>query len=365
MADIFEQTKEIRKIWGSFREARVLLTANNYRVFDYLKIQKTAAELAKDLDADKRAMEILLDALTGLGFLKKQKGQYKNSKIASQFLVSESPYYQGAIIKHADTLWQNWSGLDTVIKTGAPYRKAQNHRAFILGMHNLAVLKTSKVLRAVGLKGVKRALDLGGGPGTYSIEMAKRGVEVTLFDRPETIEIAKKVINNPPLMPTLDKGREYNAPQPPLNLRGGVGGVKAGKGGFKRGNINFIQGDFLHDDIGKGYDLIFASQIIHSNSERDNIMLLEKCKKALNDGGRVVIQEFFISEDRTSPAQSALFSINMLVNTVGGRCYSPNELKGWLLKAGFKNVKKQIVADGVLASGRKWFFGTTKVCSII
>jgi len=45
-----------------------------------------------------------------------------------------------------------------------------------------------------GLKGVKTALDLGGGAGTYSIEMAKRGVSGTLFDRPETIEIAKRVI---------------------------------------------------------------------------------------------------------------------------------------------------------------------------
>ena len=114
MADILEQSKELRKIWGGFQGARVLLTANNYRVFDYLKKQKAAAGLAKDIGADKRATEILLDALTGLGLLKKQKGQYKNSSLASQFLVSGSPYYQGDIIRHADTLWQNWSGLDNV-----------------------------------------------------------------------------------------------------------------------------------------------------------------------------------------------------------------------------------------------------------
>ena len=318
MADILEQSKELRKIWSGFQGARVLLTANNYRVFDYLKKQKAAAGLAKDIGADKRATEILLDALTGLGLLKKQKGQYKNSSLASQFLISGSPYYQGDIIRHADTLWQNWSGLDNVVKTGKPHHVSHDHRAFILGMHNLAVLKADNVLKAVGLKGVKKALDLGGGPGTYTIEMAKKGISVTIFDTPETIEIAKEVIK---------------------------------KSGVK--NINFLQGDFLADDFGRDYDLIFISQILHAYSEDDNIMVLKKCRNALNKNGRIIIQEFFIDKDRANPVQSALFSINMLVNTEGGRCYSPEEIKRWYLKTGFRKIQKQLLADSVLISAKK------------
>ena len=318
MADILEQSKELRKIWGGFQGARVLLTANNYRVFDYLKKQKAAAGLAKDIGADKRATEILLDALTGLGLLKKQKGQYKNSSLASQFLISGSPYYQGDIIRHADTLWQNWSGLDNVVKTGKPHHVSHDHRAFILGMHNLALLKADNVLKAVGLKGVKKALDLGGGPGTYTIEMAKKGISVTIFDTPETIEIAKEVIK---------------------------------KSGVK--NINFLQGDFLTDDFGRDYDLIFISQILHAYSEDDNIMVLKKCRNALNKNSRIVIQEFFIDKDRTHPVQAALFSINMLANTSGGRCYSPEEVKRWYLKTGFRKIQKQLLADSVLISAEK------------
>ncbi len=335
MADILKQSKELRKIWGGFQGARVLLTANNYRVFDYLKKQKAAAGLAKDIGADKRATEILLDALTGLGLLKKQKGQYKNSSLASQFLISGSPYYQGDIIRHADTLWQNWSGLDNVVKTGKPHHVSHDHRAFILGMHNLAVLKSSNVLKAVGLKGVKKALDLGGGPGTYTIKMAKKGISVTIFDTPETIEIAKEVISKIPLNPPLPKG---------------------GRGGFERNfqkNINFLQGDFLADDFGRDYDLIFISQILHAYSEDNNIMVLKKCRNALNKNGRIVIQEFFIDKDRTHPVQAALFSINMLANTSGGRCYSPEEIKRWYLKTGFRKIQKQLLADSVLISAKK------------
>lgn len=340
MTKILEEIKELRKIWGGFRSARVLLTANNYRIFDHLKKPQSAKTVSKKLDTDLRATEILLDALTGIGLLNKYKGRYSNSLMGSKFLVSETPYYQGDILRHADILWKNWSGLDEVIKTGNPYHKSHNHEAFILGMHNIASLKVKDVINMIGLKGVKTALDLGGGPGTYSIEMVRRGVKVTLFDRPETVEIARRVIEK-----EITK-ENIIPPHPPLE-KGGVGGFEK----YFQKKINFIDGDFLYDDIGKGYDLIFASQILHSNSEKDNLHLLRKCKKALNKEGRIVVQEFYIAEDKTHPSQSSLFSVNMLVNTVSGRCYSPKEIKGWLLKAGLSGIEEKVIDDSVLIGG--------------
>lgn len=315
-----EQLNELklRKIWSAFRSSRVLLTANNYKIFDYLTKPQPAKTISKKLNINLRATEILLDALAGLGLVKKQRDRYRNTGIASQFLVSGKPYYQGDIIRHADNLWKNWSGLDEVIKTGKPHRVSRDLESFILGMHNLASLKVKDVINMIGFKGVKTALDLGGGPGTYSIEMAKRGVNVTLFDFPETLEIAKRVIEKEKV-----KG------------------------------INFIGGDFVTDEIGKGYDLIFISQIFHAYSANDNLQLLRKCKKALNNSGRIVVQEFYISKDRTRPVQSALFSVNMLIGTEGGRCYSPDEIKSWLLKTGLKDIKEMHSDDKVLVSGAK------------
>lgn len=44
--------------------------------------------------------------------------------------------------------------------------------------------------------------------------------------------------------------------------------------------------------------------------------------------------------------------MNMLVNTEGGRCYSPDEIKDWPLKVGFKNIKEMVIDDSVLIEGR-------------
>jgi cyclopropane fatty-acyl-phospholipid synthase-like methyltransferase len=205
--------------------------------------------------------------------------------------------------------------LDEVLKTGKPVTGERDHEAFIRGMHNLSVIRVKEVIRAINLNGVRRALDLGGGPGTYAIELAKKGIDVVLFDVPETRQIAESIIK---------------------------------KAGSTKGSIEFIGGDFLVDDIGRGYDLIFVSQVLHMLSERRCTDLLRKCYNALNKKGRVVIQEFFLRENRTSPVQSALFSINMLINTEKGKAYTPSELIRCCRKAGFKRVTKKVVLDNLL-----------------
>ncbi|MFZ2196757.1 MAG: methyltransferase, partial [Thermodesulfovibrionales bacterium] len=266
-----------------------------------------------------RATEILLDALAGIGLLSKNRaGKYRNATVSNNYLVRGARLYQGDIIKHASIMWQNFSALDEVLSTGRPARRGFDHESFIMGMHNLTLLRTESLIKAVGLKGVKTMLDVGGGPGTNAIAFAKKGVKSTIFDLPETIKIAKKVVRQE-------------------RVKG----------------IGFIAGDFHVDDIGAGYDLILVSQIVHAFSEDENAALLKKCWAALNPGGRVAVQEFPINDARTAPPHSALFSVNMLVGTENGRCYSPKEIKHWLAKAGFWRVIIKNLPETVLIMGER------------
>jgi hypothetical protein len=320
---IIDQAKEIRKIWSAYWMSRPLITGADLEVFEHLKTKKSAAYVAKKIKAAPRATEILLDALSAMGFLKKWGGNYKNTKEASLFLVKGSPYYQGDIIRHADNLWKSWGSLDEVVRTGKPAPRDKNTQfnleAFILGMHNLALFKARSVISAIGMKGVSRAADIGGGPGTYAMEMRKQGVEkVTLFDRPETVEIAKRHIKR-------------------LGVKG----------------IDFRSGDFLKDSLGNGYDLVFMSNIHHSNDIEGNNVLTGKACESLNMGGRAVIHEFYLKDNRAEPLPSALFSINMLVNTPGGRCYTEKELMGFLKHAGLKKIKSKILGDTILLWGTR------------
>jgi ubiquinone/menaquinone biosynthesis C-methylase UbiE len=309
----------LRKLYLGFVSSRVILTANNLKIFENLKKASSAAEIAEKLNIDPRATEIVLDALTGIGLVSKSRtGRYRNTPESNRYLVKGARLYQGDIIKHASTMWQNCSALDDVVRTGRPARRGFDHESFIMGMHNLTVFRTESLAKALGLKGIKKMLDLGGGPGTNAIAMAKKGIQSTVFDLPETINIAKKVAR-----------------------REGVKGIR------------FIAGDFHVDSIGSGYDLILLSQIFHAFSEEENIALLRKCNTAVNPKGKVVIQEFPISDNRTAPPHSALFSVNMLVGTERGRCYSPKEMKRWLAGTGFKNIGIKYLPETVLIMGER------------
>lgn len=309
----------LRKLYMGFISSSVILTANNLGIFDKLKESTSSTEISRKQKTDPRATEILLDALTGIGLVSKSAGgKYRNASVSNRYLVKGTCLYQGDIIKHASTMWQNFSALDEVVKTGRPARRGFDHESFIMGMHNLAILRTDSLIKAVGLKGVKTMLDLGGGPGTNAIAMTKKGIKVTIFDLPETIKIAKKVAH-----------RE---------------GVKG---------LGFIAGDFHVDSIGSGYDLILISQIFHAFSAEENIALLRKCRTALNPGGKVVVQEFPINEARTAPPHSALFSVNMLVGTEKGRCYNPKEIKMWLAAEEFKSIAIKNLTETVLIMGER------------
>jgi len=314
-----KQAQEFARLSGGFRATRVVLTANNLGVFEHVGKGVAAPELARLLKTDPRATEILLDAIAALGLLRKSRGIYRLTATAKEFLLPESPWYQGDMLRHLDALWKNWSGLDEVVRTGMPNRSGgRQHDVFIRAMHNNAILRVESMLKALDLRGVKRALDLGGGPGTYGIELAKRGIEVTLFDLPNTVEIAHEMIR---------------------------------KAGVK--NVTFRGGDFQFDDIGSGYDLVLLSQILHSHSPLENIALISKVYDALAPKGMIAIHEFTLAEDHASPAPGALFSVNMLVNTAEGRSYSPKEMKDWLTQVGFGRIKMIALGDTVVITGRK------------
>ncbi len=145
--------------------------------------------------------------------------------------------------------------------------------------------------------------------------MAGKGISTTLFDIPETVAIAR----------TVTRGS----------------------------GIRFLEGDFNADPIGRGYDLIFISQILHAFSVEECGALLAKCAKALTPGGRVAVQEFPISATLDSPLPGALFSVNMLVNTPAGRCHATDEIAGWMKDAGLMRIRHKDLKETVLVIGAK------------
>ncbi len=309
-----------------FQASKMLQVATELAVFDFLEEPHSAVETAAWLKADDRATGIFLNGLAALGLLEKGVDYFKNSPLAARFLVQGRDNYRGAIIKHMGHTWKRgWEDLRTTVLQGHPpeaepekwveareKRDEAEVRAFICGMHAIARDLAPKVVARLNLKAVQRLLDLGGGPATYAIAFAQANPELqaTVFDLPGPVKIAQENIDQAGL----------------------------------RARVTTLAGNFLQDDIGRGYDFIWVSQILHSHDEAQCKLIIEKCVQALVPAGRLAIPEFFLDENGFTPPGAAMFGVHMLAVTPRGRAYSRVEVAEWMQEAG-------LTAPGQVESG--------------
>ncbi len=53
----------------------------------------------------------------------------------------------------------------------------------------------------------------------------------------------------------------------------------------------------------------------------------------------MVIQDFFLNDDQTTPLEAAMFSVHMLAVTPGGRAYTHREVTAMMEEAGLKAIQ--------------------------
>jgi len=289
-----------------FMEARVLLTAAELDLFTLLKGRAVSAEeLAQERGWNASATEILLDALTSMGCLTKQQGRYTDTPEAELHLSADSPDTVLPYVLHLAGLWKIWSSLTDKVGPLPPDAPALDRTAAFIGaMHVLGRGKAHRTIAALRPEESACLLDVGGASGTYTIAFlrANPSAEATLFDLPEVVPLAQRRM--------AEEG---------LSDR-----------------VRIVAGDLRRDPLPGGHDLALLSAIIHMNGPDENLVLFRKCREALQPGGRLVIRDHLMSDDRTSPRAGALFAVNMLVGTAGGRTYSLKELQELLREAGFE-----------------------------
>ncbi|MDD2850627.1 MAG: methyltransferase [Desulfuromonadaceae bacterium] len=291
----------------------------------------TAHAIAQQCNCDQRATTMLLDALSALGLLKKSDSEYEAIPFAAAHLTKASPGYLGHIIMHHHHLMSGWSHLDDAVKDGGPVRESVSHgddetvrESFLMGMFNLASQLAPGIAQAIDLSGCRRLLDLGGGPGTYSIHFCTANPELTavVYDLPTTRSFAES---------TIDR---FGLAQ----------------------RISFVSGDYHIDPLPCGFDVAWLSHVLHSDGPEACATLIREAVAALDPGGRLMIQEFILDDTKDGPPFPALFSLNMLIGTKTGQSYSQGELATMMAEAGVTNIERLDITlpNGAgIMSGRK------------
>ncbi|MBP7146382.1 MAG: hypothetical protein KBD01_02470 [Acidobacteria bacterium] len=314
----------VHEVSSAFHQAKILLAGAELGVFDRLRGDgATAQEVAAAIGGTLRGTEILLDALVALGFITKHDGVYRNVPEYEADLVDDSPSHTIGILRHRNRLFRGWAFLEEVI-TGRPVpyepssteSDATANENFIRAMYAVSHQTAGSIVDRIDLAGVKTVADLAGGPGHYLAEFVRRApaVDPYLIDLPPTLEVARRIQRGNPLAE----------------------------------RFHYVAWDVYGSDAPRSLpplDLVFVSQLVHAASAAENRELLRRIFPVVSPGGRVVIHEKIVDRDRTSPVEAAVFAVNMLAMTEGGRTYTVAEIEEWGRDAGFEPLRDDRVND--------------------
>lgn len=323
----YRALNDLLELAMAYRRSKPLLVALHFELFDLVDAGLDRSEaLARRVEADPRALRVLLDALVGLGVLRASGPRYRNSRAARRFLVSSSPDYIGSNLKYQEHTWEAWSDLKNVVKTGRPnlglidwIHRDVFRESYVKAMGEVARWPARDLAAKLDLRGVRRCLDVGCGSGAYSAALVERkaALRATLLDLPNTLEVTQGLLARHP----------------------------------RAGRFSFRAANFLSDDLGEAeFDLVLISNVTHVEDAANNQRLVEKAFRALRPGGRLVIHDYVAGRARAGARFTGTLGLHLLVFTGRGNVYTLEEYSNWLRRADFRRVRHIPVAEGSLYS---------------
>ena len=156
--------------------------------------------------------------------------------------------------------------------------------------------------------GRRRLLDVGGGPGTYSIALCRKtpGLTSTVLDLPGVLEVTREIVD---------------------------------AAGFAD-RVTLLPGDYLTTPFGSR--LRRGAAVGHDASRdrgRASDLLLRKTFDALEPGGLVVVSDVFFDDDRkNTPPFATSFALNMMLTSDHGSAHAKTEMARWMEATGFRDI---------------------------
>ena len=306
----------IMKMASAFFDSAVLFAASDLGVFG--RLAKSSAEcrtVANDLGLNERGTRLLLDACVAVGLVEKRDGIYSNTPESAAFLVPGGPGDLSRAIRYNRDVYGAWSRVPELARTGAPVEVPELHlgddpertRTFVLSMHGRALGIGRGVVPYLDLSDRSRLLDVGGGPGTYSVLIAQKNAQITctVLDLPAVVDIADELI--------------------------------AQQGMTDR--VKTLAGDYRTTEFPSGMDVINFFGVLHQESPDSIRAIFRRALAALKPGGITYVLDMMTDSSHTSPPFSALFALNMALTTRNGWVFSDSELRTWMEDAGFVGVE--------------------------
>jgi len=304
----------------AFQRSAALKSAIELDVFTQIAVgNKTAFAIAEACDANSRGIRILCDALTAMGFLSKENGQYELNEQSGAFLNRHSPAYLGdaAYFLMSPPQKKAFDNLTEAVRRGSSILTEEGSLEpenpmwvkFANGMMQMMMPSAQIIADNLGIETERpiKVLDVAAGHGIFGITVAQKykNAEIYAVDWANVLQVARKNAER------FGVSNQYHT----------------------------IEGSAFDVDFDDGYDVVLLTNFLHHFDKQTCEVLLKKIYNSLSDDGKVITLEFVPNEDRVSPPTEAMFSLVMLAATPVGDAYTFPEFKEMFERAGFSQNK--------------------------
>ena len=315
----FNDGKIIYDLVAGFVYSQVLLAIIELQLIDFfITGKKKIDDISRFTGLPYDKCILLCNAAASVGLLKKNKDStYRLTRIGAaikgvsgldKMILHHKMFYRDLIDpvkllnKNFNTELRNfWTYVPSNKKITKEEAKTYSE---LMGISQHIVAE--ETLNLVNLNPFKSLLDLGGGNGTFILEVRRRypNLILNVLDLPSVIETAKSKISH-----LGDKSK-----------------------------IKLIPGNFIEDKLPDGNDIIFLNRVLYDHNDTNVELLIKKIYDALSPGGHLIISEPMAGNEKPSRSGDAYFGFYTLAMT-SGKPRSKNEHFKVLKKNGFMQLK--------------------------
>lgn len=290
---------------------------------------RTAAQLALATRSNEDALYRLLRALASVGVFAERAGRHFAQTPISRLLRTDVPGSMRSLALLAGERWRRaWYDLDYAVRTGRPaferlygssfYEWLKGEPAAARRFEDAQRYKWETlrdvIVDAYDFSNASQIVDVGGGSGMLIEAILARATNATgaLLETPVIAAEARRRMRT---------------------------------AGLSR-RCRVVEGDFIRSVPGGG-DVYILSFVLHNWDDRRAVRILRNCRRAMADGGRVLMVESLVPASR-SPSPAKIHDLEMLVFMPGGRERTRVEYRALLAAAGLK--LSRVVPTGSSAS---------------